>query len=249
MKNSRRQPVRRQPGRPAKDTPDGALLLLRAAQSAFARDGFKAATLRQIADTAGVDHALAVHRFGSKEALWEAVINQQADYLAPFIEELRDLRTRTDIPIRTRLEIAFRQMVTVTLGDPECGMFLSRISLESGEKLDLLVGKLLRPYHDALYPLLVEGLRSRVIRRQRLETLYFMLIHAVTMTASYSHVLKYFDPSSVDGDRLKKDMTEFLIVNFLASPSVATQDGSAGKRATLRTKGTQTPGPRHRKAK
>jgi TetR/AcrR family transcriptional regulator len=233
MNQSRLKPIRRHPGRPAKDVPDGALVLLRAAQSAFARDGFKAATLRQIADAAGVDHALAVHRFGSKEALWEAVIEQQAVYLDPFIAALTKLQIQTDIPIRARLEMAFRQMVAATLGDPECGMFLSRISLENGEKLDLLVEKLLRPYYDALHPLLVEGARSGVIRGQRLETLYFMLIHAVCMTASYSHVLRYFDVRAQDGDRLKKDMTQFLIVNFLDDvPANVAKRGVRSKRVS-----------------
>src|SRR5579863_5674406 len=64
----------RGPGRPGKGRPDGALLLLKAAQSAFARHGFEGASLRGIAAAAGVDPALAAHHFGSKEALWEEVI-------------------------------------------------------------------------------------------------------------------------------------------------------------------------------
>ena len=94
-------------------------------------------------------------------------------------------------------------------------MLLSRISSERGEKLDLLVEKLLRPSHDAFYPLLVEAAQAGVIKDQRIEMFYFMLIHAVTMTVSYRHVLEYFDDISQDMDRLKEDMTKFLIVNFL----------------------------------
>lgn len=237
MRKARESTVRRrQPGRPRRAERDGALLLLQAAQSAFAKEGFKAATLRKIAAAAGVDHALVVHRFGSKEALWNAVIEQEIVYLAPFITELRDLQKRTKIPIRQRIETAFRQMVAATVGDPQCGMLLSRIGSEHGENLDLLVQKLLRPYYDAFYPLLVEAAEARVIRDQPLEVCYFMLMHAVTMTVSYRHVLGYFGDGFEDMDLLKEDMTRFLIVNFLANPSSGAPNrgtGSAKKNANL----------------
>jgi TetR/AcrR family transcriptional regulator len=216
-KKSRRQIVRRQPGRPCKAEPDGALLLLRAAQSAFASHGFKATTLRNIATSAGVDPALAIHRFGSKEALWKAVIEQKALYLVPFVTNLKDLQTQTEVPIRTRIETAFQQMVAATFGDPECGMLIARISSERGDKLDMLVEKLFCPSYNALYPLLVEAARANVIKAQRLDVLYFMILNAVTMSVSYRHVLGYFNNDFEDMEQLKEDMARFLIVNFLES--------------------------------
>jgi len=216
---SRKVTVRRQPGRPGKSAPDGAALLLRSAQSVFANHGFKAATLRKIASAAGVDPALVIHRFGSKDALWKAVIERQAQYLEPFIAGIKGLQTRTEVPVRARIETAFRQMVAMTLGEPECGMLIARISTERGEKLDMLVEKLLRPAYDAVYPLLVEAMEARVIKAQRLETLYFMMLNAVTVSVSHRHLLGYFNGGSRDADQLNEDMMQFLIVNFLENPS------------------------------
>jgi AcrR family transcriptional regulator len=216
---SRKTRVRRLPGRPGKDEPDGALLLRKSAQTVFANHGFKAATLRKIAASAGVDPALVIHRFGSKEALWNAVIERQALYLAPFVADLKHLQGQTKIPIRTRIEAAFRQMVEITFGEPECGMLIGQISSERGKKLDMLVERLLRPAFNAMYPLLVEATEAGVIGAQRLETLYFMILNAVTMSVSYRHVLGYFNDSFQDMDRLKEEMTQFLVVNFLQAPS------------------------------
>jgi AcrR family transcriptional regulator len=123
---------RRGPGRPGKDRPNGALLLLKAGQSAFARHGFEGASLRGIATAAGVDPALAAHHFGSKEALWEAVIERLALYLAPYTAELRELQTQREIPIRMRVETAFRQLISSACEEPEAGMLISRISAERG---------------------------------------------------------------------------------------------------------------------
>src|SRR5258708_23875130 len=126
----RKNVKRRGPGRPGKDRPNGALLLLKAGQSAFARHGFEGASLRAIAAVAGVDPALAAHHFGSKEALWEAVIEPFAMYLARYIVELRELKTHGEIPIRMRIETALRQLIAGVCGEPESGMLISRISAE-----------------------------------------------------------------------------------------------------------------------
>jgi TetR/AcrR family transcriptional regulator len=212
--------IKRQgPGRPGKDRPNGALLLLKAGQSAFARYGFEGASLRGIAAAAGVDPALAAHHFGSKEALWEAVMERFALYLAPYVAELRDLQTEAEIPIRARIETAFRQLISGVCGEPESGMLISRISAEKGKKLDLLVEKLVRPYHDAFEPLLLEAMREQLIAEQPVELLYFMLLHAVTMSVSFRHVLGYFSEPYEDIEPLKRDMTQYVLATFLGRPS------------------------------
>ncbi len=47
--------------------------LLRAAINSFAEDGFRGASVRKIADRAGVNFPLVTYHFGSKEKLWLAV--------------------------------------------------------------------------------------------------------------------------------------------------------------------------------
>jgi hypothetical protein len=96
-------------------------------------------------------------------------------------------------------------------------MLIARISSERGDKLDMLVEKLLCPSYNALYPLLVEAARANVIKAQRLDVLYFMILNAVTMSVSYRHVLGYFNNDFEDMEQLKEDMARFLIVNFLES--------------------------------
>ena len=223
---------RRGPGRPGNDRPNGALLLLRAGQSAFARHGFEGASLRGIAAAAGVDPALASHHFGSKEALWKAVIERFGDYLAPYVAELRELQTQTEIPIRARIETAFLQLIAGVCGEPESGMLISRISVEKGEKLDMLVEELLRPYHDAFEPLLLEAMREKIIAEQPVEMLYFMLLHAVTMSVSFRHVLGYFGEPYEDVERLKRDMTQCVLTTFLGKePNNITRKRKLPKRS------------------
>ncbi|MBD8079431.1 TetR family transcriptional regulator [Cellulosimicrobium arenosum] len=54
-------------------------LILAAARDAFAEHGFEAATLRDIGQRAGVDPAMIHHWFGTKEKLFQAVVNAPVD--------------------------------------------------------------------------------------------------------------------------------------------------------------------------
>lgn len=215
MQTSVAKPKRRRPGRPGKDRAQGNIALLHAAQSAFARYGFEGASLRGIAAEAHVDPALVAHHFGSKEALWKAVIERLAHSVVPLIAKLQELQSQVQIPIQVRLKEALRQLISATCEEPEFGMFLSRIGAEKGEKIDHLVKKLLRPYRDAFQPLLVEAMQRRVIAEQPVEVLYFMLLNSVAMTVSYRHILGKFGERFRDVDQLKRDMTRCVLSMFL----------------------------------
>ena len=73
------QPAQKRPrGRPKKrstSTPDARAALIRAAQRLFDTHGYEAATIREIAQEAGVDSAMIHHYFGSKEGLFREVVN------------------------------------------------------------------------------------------------------------------------------------------------------------------------------
>ena len=109
-------------------------------------------------------------------------------------------------------------------------MLISRISAEKGEKLDMLVEKLVRPYHDAFEPLLLEAMREKLIAEQPLEMIYFMLLHAVTMSVSFRHVLGYFGEPYEDLERLKRDMTQCVLEPSSKSLQVISREGGSCKK-------------------
>lgn len=72
---------------------DTKLQLLKAATTAFAYEGFHAASLKQIARTAGVNQALIAYHFGNKEGLYlavfEAIVAQIQAKVGPKVEILQ----------------------------------------------------------------------------------------------------------------------------------------------------------------
>lgn len=69
--------------RSGKDAAGTRRALVRAARRRFATEGYRAATVRNIAADAGVNVSLISRYFGSKEGLFEACMNRTADELDP----------------------------------------------------------------------------------------------------------------------------------------------------------------------
>lgn len=190
-------------------------MLLRAAQAAFATSGFKAAGTREIAQAAGVHHALISHRFGSKEELWRAVMDRLQAYLRPFLHNLGCLNEASQPEIRERLKAAFRILAAAVCGEPDCGLLLSRIASERGEAFDFLVEKLLRPFHDAFFPLLKDAMDAGIVARQDPEMLYFMVFNMVVTSVSHRHILGYFEERPRDLKKLQEDIVQLMELNII----------------------------------
>lgn len=165
--------------------------LLRIGRSAFAKHGFEATSVRGIARDAGVDPALMVHHFGSKEALWTAIVRQIASQTQPMIQATFELQTSSLGP-RQRVERALALLVDQVFAEPDIGVFFSTAATERGERLDLLIDRMVRPYHDAFLPLLRDAINAGEIARNDPEVMFLMLTNAIGRTISYDHVLSAF---------------------------------------------------------
>jgi TetR/AcrR family transcriptional regulator len=195
---------KRSRGRPACSEIAGSDALLKSARQAFARRGFESTSVREIARDSGVDPALISHHFGSKEALWIAVVEQIAQHAAPMIEATGKLRT-AELTNRQRVERALALFIDKVFSEPDVGMFFSTTATEQGERLDVLMDRLLRPYHDVFVPLLTDAIDSGELSPNDPEVLFAMLTNAVGKTVSYSHVLAVF--SSLPKDPVKFKQT------------------------------------------
>lgn len=109
---------KRSRGRPAGSATVDPDVLLRSARQVFARQGFEATSVREIARDAGVDPSLMAHHFGSKEALWIAVVEQIAHRAVPMIEMTRELCTLR-MTARERVERALAILVDRVFDEPD----------------------------------------------------------------------------------------------------------------------------------
>jgi len=192
---------RRARGRPACSASVGADMLLRSARRTFAKQGFDASSVREIAREAGVDPALIAHHFGSKEALWMAVVEQIGQRTAGLVASTAALRS-TEFGARLRVEHALALFIDRVFDEPDIGMFFSTAATEEGERLNVLIERLVRPYHDVFVPLLQDAVAAGEMRPGDPEVMFQMLMNAVSKTVAYSHVLHAFSS-------LPEDQTQF----------------------------------------
>ena len=91
--------------------------IIKSAKKIFAEQGFDAASLRVIAEGAGVPHQIISYHFGSKEGLWEATINC-------FFSELQDIGSSFNLDesgedLINKLRQDIRALVRFTADQPE----------------------------------------------------------------------------------------------------------------------------------
>lgn len=183
---------RRSRGRPACNDASGADALLRSARTAFARSGYEATSVREIARVSAVDPALVAHHFGSKEALWIAVVDQIAHEAAPMIEKTAALREMEDLGPRTRIERAVLHLIDQVFLTPDVGMFFSTAATEVRERLDILIERVVRPFHDVFVPLLTGAMDAGEMPQQDPEIMFMLLANGISKTVARVHVLSSF---------------------------------------------------------
>lgn len=147
--------------------------------------------MREVARELGIDAALIAHHFGTKETLWLAVVEQIVELAEPMFDALRALRT-SPLPHRDRVRRALELCVDHEFAEPDIGMFFSTAATEEGGRLDRLQERIVRPYHDAMFPLLADAVEAGTIRPVDPNVLFFMIASAIGTTVSYSHMMLEF---------------------------------------------------------
>jgi len=165
----------RRTGRPKSGALDGREAILAKAIPAFARLGFEAVNLRDLAREAGVNPALAIYHFGSKADLWLAAVERLVEWMAPRRQRLGELAA-SGAPFPDRLADYYREFVKLNAEIPDFGLFILQEAVRPGERQAVVRERLILPSYLQTRPLLEEGMELGVIPRQDPTLLFFMTI-------------------------------------------------------------------------
>jgi len=181
---------------------DGRSRILAAALEEFSRSGFEGASLRQIADRAGVMHQLVVYHFKTKHALWRAVITS---ILGDAGEQLATWRVRemTDSPAKV-LRTMVREFVLFTARRPEFHRIATFEGRADNERIGWLIEIYMRPFFEFSTDLIRAAQAVGAARPGDPGQLHYALIGLVTQSFVFAHEyrtttgLDPFDPAEVE---------------------------------------------------
>jgi AcrR family transcriptional regulator len=151
----------------------------------FSTSGFEGASLRQIADQAGVMHQLVVYHFKTKEALWRAVITS---ILGDNAERFAIWRTQIDAQSPARaLRTMLREFVAFTARRPEFHRIATFEGRSDNERIRWLIEAYMRPYFELSTGLIRAAQAVGAARPGDPGRLHYAVIGLVTHSFVFAH--------------------------------------------------------------
>ncbi|WP_236702076.1 TetR/AcrR family transcriptional regulator [Cupriavidus basilensis] len=149
----------------------------------FSTRGFDAVSLREIADTAGVNHAMIRYYFGSKENLWRESVAHLFDR---FVEETLPPGPDTEGFSLDGAKEYVRSYVRYCARHPEHARLMMQEANRDSERLKWMAEKFIRPRHDRTIPL-VKQLGALTPGLERIDAV--MLLYMITAIAQVPYLL------------------------------------------------------------
>ncbi len=181
---------------------DGRARILASALDVFATSGFEGASLRRIADQAGVMHQLVVYHFKTKEALWRSVITSILGDNAERFAVWRE-RAQAESPAGA-LRIMLREFVAFTAHTPEFHRIATFEGRADNARIRWLIEAYMRPYFEFSTGLIREAQAAGAARAGDPGQLHYAVIGLVTQSFVFAHEyraltgLEPFDPGEID---------------------------------------------------
>lgn len=135
-----------------------------AAIRSFAAYGFEGASLRGIADMAGVTPRSIRTRFGGKEGLWLVCAQSIAVEADPIIERIAHLSKQSDRSLSNRLSDIVHSTAAFFQINPHVRDFIFRAISESPERVEFIVDRIVLPAYEAGRPTIAESIEHDIVR-------------------------------------------------------------------------------------
>lgn len=167
---------------------DNRARLLRAATDAFAEHGYEGASLRAIAQTAGVSFQLITHYFGTKTELWLATV----DYLHErYFETGKGLGFNTAGNIRAQFHNHLRLLLTDILQRPQLRKIWVQEYLAGSDRFANVIKPKIKEFNDTVsLPYYEEVVRLGLVKKYAPEDISQLFAGIVLVNVVHSHYLE-----------------------------------------------------------
>ncbi|BAD56504.1 putative transcriptional regulator [Nocardia farcinica IFM 10152] len=162
---------------PAGGSPASTDQIMAAALRVFARDGFAGASVAAINRELGVSHNLIHQRFGTKEALWFAVVDW---IFARATAVLTAPARRSPLAPLEEFRRGIVRFVELQADHPDVVRLISMESAIDGPRLAYLYDKHIEPMLVRLAEPLKPLVQQKILTRNDLRSIHFLIAHGAT---------------------------------------------------------------------
>lgn len=208
--------------------------ILAAATQEFADLGYSGATTAGIARRAGVTQPLVHHHFGSKQGLWDAVLEQ-------LFQELHDVIQRASSEVQgadrtTRLAHLLRAFISFSGHRPELSRLIRSESHSGGEGFKSLFEGGLTRHMAFLHEEISAAVEEGVIRPVDSRLAWFAIMGACTQLFAQPEAARHAFGLDVKDERTISQYADFVVEQvlhgLLAEPLPPRTSGSPARRKT-----------------
>lgn len=196
--------------------------LLDKAEQLFSEHGYEGTSIRQLAGEAGVNVSMISYYFGSKEKLFEALVEERT---AAVRERLKDLNEQSDNPV-TRLEEMIRIYVDRFTSQPRFHRLLfHEVSINRRPELHTAIASVLMRNVEQLRRILTDGIRSGAFREVDVDFTIVTLVGTVNQLVTASPQMHQHMLGSTSGistpesttfrDRLYHHLHQLMMAHLL----------------------------------
>lgn len=189
--------------------------LLDAAIEAFAENGFKGTSTRDIAARAGVHHPLITYHFKNKEELWRAAADR---VFSRFNEAMRQaLQETIDEGPRARMASLIRSYVRYAAGQPALHKVMVQEASHPSVRLDWLINTHLRPLFEVSVKNLKELQDQGIAPPGNVAILFNMIRVTAGGLAALGHELKGTSGIDLQAPGTVDELADMIVDVFLPS--------------------------------
>ncbi len=207
-----RQRASRGRGRPRGNESHCREQLLDAGLTVFSDLGYDGAGLRAIAQRAGCDVSMIAHHFGSKSALWRAVVEREAQRLQADLRRASAYLAPGSDSIEVRIGKAVDQLFEVMVEHPEMVRFAMREMVGTGERVDTLIELFVRPVLAAYAPLWQAAIEAGYFGVDDPYLVHNSLFGAIAFLVMSAPMMARMNNCPVDLGEMKRTVTEGLLM-------------------------------------
>jgi TetR/AcrR family transcriptional regulator len=180
--------------------------ILAEARGEFARRGFSAARLQDIAERAGLSHPTLLYHFGSKERLYEAVIEQAVHDWAQTTRRAISTGLRGFDQVAALLEAGFEFFA----GHHDLVVIVQREAIDGGGRLEQAIADHMRPFLEDAIAFLEREMRAGRLRRQDPAELLELCYSALLTHFSVARFRARLFGEQLPDERFLRALTEIL---------------------------------------